>query len=76
MNGTQVYAALIQTRQVSIQKARSIIDTRSPLGLFWTERKVDQGSIYIGVDNHAGDAWTEEFISLPACLSWLMGEDC
>jgi len=30
------------------------------------------GEKYIGIDNHDGEAWTEEFSSLEDCQKWLI----
>jgi hypothetical protein len=59
-------------QKTSIQKVRpeqadAIIDTRRPLGLFY----VPLASIYLGIDNSHGDAWTEAFSRLSQCKRWL-----
>ncbi|MCL1810515.1 MAG: hypothetical protein FWG42_12230 [Clostridiales bacterium] len=54
-------------RKVSKEQADRIIDTRQPVGLFYS--RVNKG--YIGIDNSNGYAWTEEFSSLRKCRRWL-----
>lgn len=44
-----------------------IIAQREPRGKFWS---IENG-VYIAVDNSTGEAWTEEFKSLPECIDWL-----
>ena len=44
----------------------------SPLGLFYLK----EGAQYIGIDNSSGNAWTEEFSDLAACLMWLREGAC
>lgn len=44
----------------------------SPLGLFYLK----EGVQYIGIDNSSGNAWTEEFSDLAACLMWLREGAC
>ncbi|MCI9166503.1 MAG: hypothetical protein HFF64_10970 [Oscillospiraceae bacterium] len=57
-------------REVSKKTGDQIIRTRHPLGLFWL---LDNG-IYVGIDNHDGNAWTEDFDTKCSCLEWLNGE--
>lgn len=52
---------------VSSEEAIRIIETRKPSGLFIQQA----GDRWVGIDNTTGDAWTEEFEDLNACLSWL-----
>ena len=52
---------------VTAQKAQAVIETRKPLGRF--VRK--DNSVWVAIDNQTGDAWTEEFTSLPQALKWL-----
>ena len=47
---------------------RQIIDTRQPLGLFYAL----ESSVYTGVDNRNGKAWTEDFPDLRQCKRWLL----
>ncbi|OHW62930.1 hypothetical protein EUAN_07140 [Andreesenia angusta] len=48
--------------------ALKIIDSRKPLGAFYT---IEQSGTYVGIDNTTGDAWTEDFERLEDCLNWL-----
>ena len=54
---------------VSKERLGKIIDTRQPIGLFYT---VENG-VFVGVDNLTGDAWTEEFHDYWTCRQWLLG---
>ena len=56
-----------EIKKITHEEAQKIIDTRLPLGKFYT---VDNG-IYTGVDNSDGDAWVEDFSSLNTCKRWL-----
>lgn len=58
-------------REVTSEEAFSIIETRRPLGQFLTL----DNSIYVGIDNRTGDAWTEEFKTKAECIEWLMGDE-
>jgi len=62
-----------QVKKVTSEEATIIIETRKPLGLFYTIEKGSKGNIYIGIDNDYGDAWTEEFKNLNSCKRWLRG---
>jgi hypothetical protein len=57
--------------KITNKEAEEIITTRKPLGLFYTIEKKDGNSIYIGIDNADGSAWTEDFKSLSSCKRWL-----
>lgn len=57
--------------KVSNEKANEIINTRKPLGLFWTREK----QWFVGIDNSTGDAWTECFKSKKECFKWLAREE-
>lgn len=46
----------------------NIIDTRTPRGLFYCK---NESGGFTGVDNHSGDAWTEDFNSFKECINWL-----
>lgn len=59
--------------KITPEQANEIIETREPLGKFYTIEKVDDKRIYVGIDNEYGDAWTEDFESLGACKRWLEG---
>ena len=56
-----------EIQKISSEQAKKIIDTRSPLGLFY----VLEAGTYTGIDNSNGQAWTEEFPSLRKCKRWL-----
>lgn len=59
-----------EVKKVSLEESSKIIETREPLGLFYT---IENGT-YIGIDNAYGDAWVEEFRSLSSCKRWLTGQ--
>ena len=42
-----------------------------PLGKFLVRSKDGK---YIGIDNGTGHAWTEEFMTIDGCVTWLLGE--
>ena len=52
----------------------------TPLGLFWHVSSgqdfdgVEQ-TVYVGIDNSDGQAFTEDFDDVSACLAWLRGEN-
>lgn len=50
--------------------ARQVIETRKPIGYFYTFTD----GIYTGIDNGTGDAWTEDFSSYEECIKWLKHE--
>ena len=54
--------------KVKLDILQQVIDTYQPLGLFYTI----ENHVYIGVDNHNGHAWTEEFSDLYHCKRWLL----
>lgn len=56
-----------EIKETTSEQASVIIDTRQPLGLFY----LLDNSIYVGIDNSTGDAWTEEFSNLRQCKKWL-----
>ena len=56
-----------EPRKVSREDASTIIESRHPYGLFFLK----DGSVYVGIDNRGGDAWTEEFPTKRKCLEWL-----
>lgn len=43
-----------------------------PLGLFYLK----ENAKFIGIDNSSGNAWTEEFSDLAACIAWLREGAC
>ena len=56
--------------RVSPEQLLSVIDRRTPLGLFLT--KVSRKGV--AVDNSTGDAWTEEFSRKRQAVRWLRGK--
>lgn len=48
-------------------EALAVIESRTPIGKFFTS----DGECIIGIDNTTGDAWTEEFTGLDACIRWM-----
>ena len=61
-----------EIKKISEEEAQKIIDTREPLGLFYTIEKVNNKRIYVGIFNADGSAWTEDFKSLSSCKKWLL----
>ena len=59
----------VKIREVTSADIRAIIDTRQPRGLFYTR----ENGMYVGIDNTTGEAWTEDFKTLGACMEWLHG---
>ncbi|MFL0196965.1 hypothetical protein ACJDU8_15565 [Clostridium sp. WILCCON 0269] len=57
---------------ISKEKSSKIIDTRKPYGSFLLLNK--DGS-FTGIDNTAGEAFTEDFKNLKNCLEYLNGAD-
>ena len=53
--------------KITAEQAGRVIDTRSPLGLFYVLRD----GVYVGIDNSNGHAWTEDFPNLRKCKRWL-----
>jgi hypothetical protein len=39
--------------------------------MFYTIEDYEGAKRYVGIDNRAGDAWTEDFKSLSTCKTWL-----
>lgn len=58
-------------RRVTLRKAQEIINTRKPVGTFWTKEK----DLYVGIDNRTGDAWCEDFKTIEECFEWLLEEE-
>jgi len=48
-------------KKISQEETQKIIDTRQPIGLFYTVEITKGQRTYIGIDNSTGDAWVEEF---------------
>lgn len=63
-----------EIKQITQEQALEIIQTREPLGLFWHTSEHNGKTVYVGIDNSSGDAWTEEFGDVADCMSWLRGE--
>lgn len=60
-------------KKVTPEEAGQIIETRLPIGLFYTIEKNKNGKkIYVGIDNSTKYAWTEDFKSLSSCKRWLL----
>lgn len=59
-----------EPRRISREDAKIIIESRHPYGLFFLQ----ENGIYVGIDNHDGHAWTEEFSTKRTCLDWLVGK--
>lgn len=55
-----------------IKDTDALFATFEPRGLFY---KTVNKSLYIGIDNLTGDAWTEEFNTLENCVKWLLREE-
>lgn len=58
----------MKIEEISLQKARMIIDVRKPLGLFYFK----EDDYWLSIDNTTGDAFVEEFENRNDCISWLM----
>lgn len=56
-----------EIQEITSEQASIIIDTRQPRGLFY----LLDNSVYVGIDNSTGDAWTEEFPNPRQCKEWL-----
>ncbi len=57
-------------QRVCQEFANQVIETRKPLGYFYTFA----GGIYTGIDNGTGDAWTKDFNYYEECMKWLKHE--
>lgn len=59
--------------EVSDADAIKIIEDRIPLGLFFCRDTVgtEKKSVFVGIDNSGGEAWTEDFTNFEDCQSWL-----
>lgn len=67
--------AKVNIKQVNLETALSIINTREPKGLFYVvEKDKDNHDIFVGIDNTTGDAWVEQFLAEIVCLNWLEGK--
>lgn len=56
---------------ITPEEAESVIDTCRPLGLF----VVQEGGLWVAIDNSTGDAWIEDFPAKEAACAWLLGKD-
>lgn len=56
---------------INAEQADSIIKNYKPLGLFMLKDK----DVWVGIDNHDGNAWTEEYATKFECERWLKGEE-
>jgi len=57
--------------KITQEEASKIIETREPLGTFWLTEEVNRKTIYVGIDNRTGDAWTKNLKKKRNCLRWL-----
>lgn len=65
-----------EIKKISIDEANKIIELREPLGLFYAFIPDEYShKLYVGIDNIAGDAWTEDFKNLGSCKRWLKDEN-
>lgn len=53
--------------QVNEEQAEHIIEFHEPIGNFYLEN----GNIFIGIDNSTGDSFIEEFSDKETCIAWL-----
>lgn len=60
-------AAQAGVKKITAAEAAQVIDTRKPIGRFY----LTEGRTIVGIDNTAGDAWTEEFKSFETFLLWI-----
>lgn len=60
----------MKIKKVSNQEAKSIIDTREPIGLFY----IHDTEVFVGIDNLYGHANVEEFKTKEECFRWLNRE--
>lgn len=61
---------------ITAKKAHKIIQTRKPYGSFL---RLHKNGTFTGIDNTAGEAFTEDFKDLKNCIAYLNGvdlEDC
>jgi hypothetical protein len=63
---------LDEIKKITPEEASVIIETRKPEGQFYLIDSIQGKRVYVGIDNSTGDAWTEDFKSLPACKRWLL----
>ena len=68
---TFVHNSKFEIRWINHEEALSIIEKRTPFGLF-LEVDHKNGKV-IAIDNSNGDAWTEEFLGPEDAISWLKG---
>ena len=65
------YKMLHEIKEVNSEQLKRIIETKEPLGLYYTK----ENEIYVAVDNSKGNAWTEEFSTKEMAVKYLNG-DC
>ncbi len=58
---------MAKIKEITQEEASEIIDTRLPLGKFL----VQEGDIWVGIDNTDGNAWTEDFKKRGQAMMWL-----
>lgn len=58
--------------EISKELGEQIIETRSPLGSFMYEDKIND--CWVGIDNKEGNAWTEECDYIHYLTGWLVGD--
>ncbi len=61
-----------KVEKVDTDFLRRVIDTREPIGLFYS---VNKNGLATGVDNSHAEAFTETFPSEELCIEWLKNED-
>lgn len=65
-----------EIREVSPAEVEKIIDTKQPLGKFYTKEDVlGEEIVYVGIDNSTGEAWTEVFRTKEEYITWLNEEE-
>ncbi len=57
-------------KKISLKAANKLIHRRWPLGRFYAK----DHWLYIGIDNHSGEAWAEAFLTKRECFKWLKGK--
>lgn len=58
---------MTKIKRITPDKAREIIDTRKPKGLFICK----SGNLYSAIDNTTGAAWCEDFKTYTGCMKHL-----
>lgn len=70
MKEGELYMNSTVIKKIKPSFAKNLIDTRTPLGLFY---QFEDG-IYTGIDNSTRHAWTEDFPNLRKCKKWLINK--